>query len=166
METAIRDMCKKVARNGLLDVSEKAIVDYQDMIGHATEEENKSLANDPALMESYYRIYGVAYGTIAAIKFYMANSNKVYNMKAELDDYKEELDKVRAMHKSSEERAKFWEDKTEEYKGQLKEAKRDMEGTEKRLQLTEAEVIALKAKLYDLTNDVAELTQRLSERSE
>ena len=151
-ETSIRELCNRVASDPghLLANDNDAITVYQDLIGHATVEENKALANESALNETFYRIYGVAYGTVAAIKFYMQNSNKVYNLEAELDDYKEELERLRTMHKNSEERAKFWEDKSEEYKGQLEEAKRDMEGTVNELEKRDKEIMELKAKLYDL----------------
>lgn len=151
-ETSIRELCNRVASDPghLLANDTDAITVYQDLIGHATEEENTELCNDPALNETWYRIYGVAYGTTAAIKWYLNHSNQIAEMKCDLEEYMEQLDNSRTMHKNSEERAKFWEDKSEEYKGQLEEAKRDMEGTVKELERRDKEIMELKAKLYDL----------------
>lgn len=155
-EKTIRELCNRVASNSahLLPNDEEAIVVYQDLIGHATEEENSNLANEPALMETFYRIYGVAYGTVAAIKFYMDHSNRVYNLRAELDDYKEELEEVRTRLKNSEERAKFWEDKSNEYKEELKKKQHDIDETCMTVEMLRKESMELKAKLYDLQSEI------------
>ena len=91
-ETNIRDLCNRVARESghLLDLHDEAVTVYQDLIGHATEKENVELCNDPALMETWYRIYGVAYGTCAAIKWYLSHSNKVTEMIADKEYYENE----------------------------------------------------------------------------
>jgi len=88
-EKTIKELCRRVAATHMLDkLDDDTVVAYQDLIGHATMEENKELSNDSALMETFYWIYGAAYGTVAAIKFYMQNSNKVENILAERDTYK------------------------------------------------------------------------------
>ena len=160
MEKTISELCKSLSRTNFMDVSEEAIVEYQDLIGHASVEENRELANDPALMESFYRIYGVAYGTVAAIKFYMMNSEHVVQMKLENANLKNDLDESREMWDKATKSETFWRNKADEYKGKLAEAKRDMEGTEKSLLEKDAEIIALKARMYDMSEAMAELIQK------
>lgn len=154
-EKTIRELCNRVASNSahLLPNDEEAIVVYQDLIGHATEVENSNLANEPALMETFYRIYGVAYGTVAAIKFYMDHSDRVYNLRAELEDYKEELEEVRTRLKNSEERAKFWEDKSNEYKEELGKRQHTLDETCMTVEMLRKESMELKAKLYDMLQE-------------
>lgn len=166
MEKTIRDLCKEVARTGLLDTSEEAVIQYQDLIGHATEEENRTLSNDGALMESYYRIYGLAYGTVAAIKFYMKNSEKVTEMQSENIAAKLQIEDLEVMRKNASKAEDFWRNKAEEYKEKLEKANKDIELANKQIHLKDVAMVSLKARMYDLTVDIEELTQRLRERSE
>lgn len=153
-ETTIRELCKKIASNcaHLLVCDEDAVVIYQDLIGHATVEENKALANDPALMETFYRIYGVAYGTVAAIKFYMDNSNRVYNMKAELEDYKEEYEKRKDECEGLKERITNLQEIIKDKEAQIVTESRDKDEYIKAIEMLRKENIELKAKLYDMLN--------------
>lgn len=150
MEKTIRDLCKRVAATRGLDTDMESITQYQDLIGHATLEENADIANTPELTETFYRIYGLAYGTVEAIKYYMNNSNKVIGMRYEIDEYKGVIESLKNAEQVQKERA-------EDFKGKLEEAKRDMDGTMNRISLLEgalaerdAEIVQLKAKLFDL----------------
>lgn len=154
MEQTIRELCKRVAATGGLDLDNESIIAYQDLIGNATLEENADISNTPELMESFYRIYGAAYGTVAAIKYYMQSSNRILDMQYELGEYKAILE---GKEKIIEEERNLKKD----YKNRFDEALRDMEGTEKELMSYKAEleaknkeIIELKAKLYDLTMEV------------
>ncbi len=54
-EKTIKELCRRVAATHMLDkLDDDTVVAYQDLIGHATMEENKELSNDPALMETFY----------------------------------------------------------------------------------------------------------------
>lgn len=146
----IRELCSDVARTGILDITEEKAVMYQDLIGHATEGELGDLSNTPALTESFYRIYGTAYGTVAAIKFYLRYSDYVTSLKEDVEAEKIKTEEARTRNKNLNERVKYWENLAEERKGQLREAKRDMEGTLISLKDKEKEITMLKARMYDL----------------
>ena len=151
-EKTIRELCNRVARESghLLDLHDEAVTAYQDLIGHATEEENTELCNDPALNETWYRIYGVAYGTTAAIKWYLNHSNKIAEMQCDLEEYKAKAAKLEADLKDAKESAGIQKANAETLNGQLYECKRDMEGTLKALEEKDKEIVVLKARLYDL----------------
>ena len=162
MEKTIRELCKRVASTRTLDkLTPEVIVQYQDLIGHASVEENRELSNTPELTETFYWIYGEAYGTIGAIKFYLENSNYVRNMKEKLEANELDIEDLKAINESIEKRAKYWEDIAVERKGQLEEAKRDMDGTMKRLEDSELVITALKAKIYDLMEEIADLQEQI-----
>ena len=155
METTIRDLVKRVARERRLDLNDEAIVQYQDLIGHATVEENQELANTPELMETFYWIYGAAYGTVAAIKFYLNNSDKIADLQCEKEEYKAKAEKTAKELETARGSIK-------ELEGQLKETKRDMDGTLKELDAykgvvntQDREIMKLKAKMYDLMEEIS-----------
>lgn len=152
-EKTIRELCNRVARESghLLDLHDESVTVYQDLIGHATEEENTELCNDPALNETWYRIYGVAYGTTAAIKWYLNHSNKIAEMQFDLEEYKAKASKLEEELKDAKERAGAQKANAENLNSQLYECKRDMEGTLKALEEKDKEIVVLKARLYDLT---------------
>lgn len=166
MEKTIRDLCKRVAHTHGFDTDNESIVAYQDLIGHATQEENHDISNAPELMESFYQIYGAAYGTVAAIKFYLQNSDKMVAKENNYEIMKDALEEHKTMLDSARKAEDFWRNKAEEYKGMLAEAKRDMEGTEKRLKISDADMVTLKARLYDLLVENDELQKRLLEGKE
>ena len=150
MEKTIRELCKRVAATNSLDTGNDAIIAYQDLIGHATMEENQEISNTPELVESFYKVYGVAYGTCAAIKFYLNNSDKIADMQCDIEEYKAKAEKE---HNDLVEARQY----ILELEGRVKECKRDMDGTLKQIELLDgaiserdAEIVQLKAKLFDL----------------
>ena len=149
-EKTIRDLCKRVASTHGFDTDNESIVAYQDLIGHATEEENTELCNDPALNETWYRIYGVAYGTCAAIKWYLNHSNKVTEMVADKEYYENEAKAAMKKIDELKKQVEVQKGNAVTLNNQLYEIKRDMEGTVKELASKEKEIIELKAKMYDL----------------
>lgn len=154
-EKTIRELCKGVVGGWLplMANDNEAIVIYQDLIGHATVEENRDLANDPALMETFYRIYGIAYGTVAAIKFYLTNSDKIAAMQADIEYNKDKVKRLETQLETERKTSKFWNDKADEYKDMFEESKCGMEETQKVLNDKDRLIMALKAKLYDLTQN-------------
>lgn len=151
-EKTIRELVNRVASESghLLPLNNEAVITYQDLIGHATEEENTELCNDPALNETWYRIYGVAYGTTAAIKWYLNHSNKIAEMQADLEYYKREAEAAKEKIDDAKKAAGVQKANAETLNSQLYECKRDMDGTLKALKAKDDEIIQLKARLYDL----------------
>lgn len=154
-EKTIRELVNRVARESghLLDLNDEAVVVYQDLIGHATEEENTELCNDPAVNETWYRIYGVAYGTTAAIKWYLNHSNKIADIQCDLEEYKAKAEKLEAELSEAKKAVEVQKANAETLNNQLYECKRDMEGTLKTIDIQEKEITRLKAKLYDLQEE-------------
>lgn len=152
-EKTIRELVNRVARESghLLDMNDDAVVIYQDLIGHASVEENRELANDQALNETFYRIYGVAYGTTAAIKFYLNNSDKIADMQCQMEEYKAAFDDKCKELKDTKEKLEIQTENAKTLNNQLYECKRDMDGTVQALEMVRRENMELKAKLYDLT---------------
>lgn len=149
-EKTIKELCRRVAATHILDkLDDDTVVAYQDLIGHATMEENKELSNDSALMETFYWIYGAAYGTVAAIKFYMQNSNKVENILAERDTYKADYEGLKETKKLLSEQLETAKKNSETLCDKLYEAKQEIDDTLKKLKTKDAEIVELKAKLYD-----------------
>lgn len=130
------------AITGGLDVSQEAINEYQDMIGHSTAEELRTAANGKN-NETFYRIYGHAYGTTEAIKFYMKNSDKVQEILHERDDWQ-------AQAEEEEERAKSMTRQYLAVNKQYGEALEELTAAQGTIEAQAAEIIELKAKLYDL----------------
>lgn len=152
-EKTIKELCRRVAATHMLDkLDDDTVVAYQDLIGHATMEENKELSNDPALMETFYWIYGAAYGTVAAIKFYMQNSNKVENILAERDTYKADYEGLKETKRLLSEQLETAKKNSETLCDKLYEAKQEIDDTLEKLKTKDAEIVELKAKLYDLMN--------------
>ena len=161
MEKTIRDLVKRVARERRLDLNDDAIVQYQDLIGHATVEENQELANTPELMETFYWIYGAAYGTVAAIKFYLNNSDKIADLQCEKEEYKAKAEKTAKELETARGSIK-------ELEGQLHETVRDMDGMSREVEDLKSiidddqtEITRLKALLFDLQEENNALRKRV-----
>ena len=150
------------AATGGLDVTNEAICEYQDMIGHSSIEQLNELANGTQ-KETFYRVYGVAYGTIAAIKFYCENSRKLAEIIEEHEeaalDAEERADEAERKAKQWKESAEAWQNRCIEQSQRREEAEKEGcriidEKSELQTQLEEAqrEIVELKVKLFDLMN--------------
>lgn len=151
-------LINRTAATGGLDVTDAAICDYQDMIGHSSEEQLAELANGKQ-NETFYRIYGVAYGTIAAIKFYCKHSNKLAEIIEEHDEARLDAEEEAEKQKEAAER---WEARYNEQFSRREEAEAsgcrliDENVTlAKELEDERREITELKAKLYDLMTSQA-----------
>jgi hypothetical protein len=143
------------AATGGLDVTNEAICEYQDMIGHSSIEQLNELANGPQ-RETFYRVYGVAYGTIAAIKFYCENSRKLAEI---IEEHEEAALDAEERADKAEEEAKRWKKQCEDTKEELFKVADEKAGHEweeahakAALEAARQEIVELKAKLWDLTN--------------
>ena len=166
---ALKALVKNVARTGILDTSEKAIVDYQDMIGHSTLEELHAIANSENGEEkrAFYRVYAEAAGVINAIKYYRDNSNFIQEKL--FDQYQQGFDDGKATQKRLDEidakvaldekqaQVEFWQaeakqnrDEADLYKDSADENRREATRQAKEIEALQAEIIRLKAKLFDL----------------
>lgn len=153
-----KDLVKLInmtAATGGLDVTNEAICDYQDMIGHSSIEQLHELANGKQ-KETFYRIYGVSYGTIAAIKFYCENSRKLAGIIEEHDEARLDAEEEAERQKEAAER---WEARYNEQFSRREEAEEsgcrliDEKATlEEELEDARRKIVELKAKLWDLTN--------------
>ena len=153
-----KDLVKLINRTtatGGMEVTDEAICDYQDMIGHSSIEQLHELANGKQ-KETFYRVYGVAYGTIAAIKFYCENSRKLAGIIEEHDEARLDAEEEAERQKEAAER---WEARYNEQFARREDAEAsgcrliDKNATlAKELEDARREIVELKAKLWDLTN--------------
>lgn len=141
------------AATGGLDVTNEAICDYQDMIGHSSIEQLSELANGEQ-RETFYRVYGVAYGTIAAIKFYCQNSRSLVR---EIEEREEAAIDAEERAEEAKKRAEFWETRYNDQRERREAAEADGsriidENSElrKELEAAQREIVELKVKLYDM----------------
>lgn len=135
-------LLNKVQATGGLDVDEKSICDYQDMIGHSTQEQLRELANG-SLKESFYRVYGHSYGTVEAIRFFTQNSNKMYDLLLERDGLKADLEIA------NKDIDKYMLESSKNYKAMMQE-RQEKEQAQDDLKKAQDEIIRLKARLFDL----------------
>lgn len=142
-------LLKKVQTTGGLDCDQASICDYQDMIGHSTADQLRELANG-VYSGAFYRVYGISYGTLESIKFYMQNSNKVYDILLERDNAV--IDRDEALEKLENQKQKIADNflKAQNAMDAAEEEKAARLKAEEDLKKAQAEIIELKAKLYDL----------------
>lgn len=131
------------------DTDEKTVCDYQDMIGHSSEEQLTELANG-AYKESFYRIYGCAYGTIEAIKFFTKHGEKILAMLSENADLKCDLEIAEDNAKKNFDLAEKNRQSWIEEKNRANNAENQITEKEKEIASLQDEIIRLKARLYDL----------------
>lgn len=127
----------------ILDTSEAAICEYQDMIGNSTDDQLRVLANDDKLKYQFYRIYGMAYGTVEAIQFFTKHNEKLLEIVHERDEaIADREDTMEELKKLKDEKIKLGI-KAGSYERQLGEA-------EEELARLKEEIVHLKARLFDL----------------
>lgn len=147
------ELLKKTQSSGMLDISNEAVCEYQDMIAHSNEDQLSELANG-TLKESFYRVYGYAYGTVEAIRFHCKHGRKIQEMICENEDMKESIELLTTKLKKAEEKAKKAEEKAVETAEKFRELwhKADQEKTQLECDVVNQrqEIIELKAKLYDM----------------
>ena len=135
-------LLNRVQATGGLDVDEKSICEYQDMIGHSTQDQLRELANGN-LKESFYRVYGHSYGTVEAIRFFTQNSNKMYDLLLERDELKADLEIA------NKDIDKYMLESSKNYKAMIQE-RQEKEQAQDDLKKAQDEIIRLKARLFDL----------------
>lgn len=142
-------LLKKVQTTGGLDCDQASICEYQDMIGHSTQEQLKDLSNG-VYISTFYRVYGLAYGTTEAIKFYMKNSDKVYNLMLDRDSLKCDLEEMKDKYDKQVLESKKNFDTAQKMRDAWEAEKAEKENIKKELEAAHEEIIRLKARLFDL----------------
>ena len=142
-------LVNNTAVTGGLDISNEAIAEYQDMIGHSSIEQLREAANGKN-NETFYRIYGHAYGTTEAIKFYMKNSDKVAEILTERDEAEFNAEEARRDADKAKDRAEFWKKEADNTAKAATEFETNLKEALRKIELQAREIIELKARLYDL----------------
>ena len=147
-EDLVKLLKKTQATNGL-DTDNASVCDYQDMIGHSSDEQLTELSNGE-YKRAFYWIYGVAYGTISAIEFYCKHSEKITaileerdNLKCDVEDLNEDLQKKQEMAEKFHVGYLKSVEETKKVQYELDKALGEIERQKQ-------EMMELKAKLYDL----------------
>ena len=146
----LKETIKTIQASHVMDCTQPATIRYQDMIGHSSFEQLEELANTDVYRETFYRVYGTAYGTVEAIKFYMKHSDKVKAILEEKADLEAERD---GLIETDRNRTAYIEEqnaKNIQISSELRAEQRKAQEAAERVAALEAENQALKAKLYDL----------------
>lgn len=143
------ELLKKTQASGLLDISNEAICDYQDMIAHSDEDQLEELA-DGTLKESFYRVYGYAYGTVEAIRFHCKHGRKIQEMICENEDLKDDIEKLKTDIKNLKASLEKAYETSEKFRELWQEADQEKTQLECDVVNQRQKIIELKAKLYDM----------------
>lgn len=142
-------LLNRVQSTGGLDVDMESVCEYQDMIGHSSIEQLEALANGTC-KESFYRVYGAAYGVIEAIRFHCQHGEKITEiirkndeLNLDLEDLKEDIEKKDALIFAKDQHINELISDIDKKNAEIKKAAA-------RAEKAEQENILLKAKLYDL----------------
>lgn len=142
------ELIKKTQSTGGLFVDDNAVVEYQDMIGHSTEEQLAELANG-VYKEAFYRVYGVAYGVIEAIRFHCKHGEKIIDIIRRNDELQADVEDLTDTLKKKDKQISEKQETAEKFRQGYEKALADIKAAQARAEKAEAENIALKAKLYD-----------------
>ena len=127
---------KNVNATGIIRTDAESICEYQDMIASSTDSQLEELCNDSQYIESFYRLYGCAAGTVNAIKFYCQHSEKLMTLRDNEEYFREQAEKTEIEFNKAQEK--------------LETLRRYKTETEIELGRLRQETIELKAKLYDM----------------
>lgn len=140
---------KHIQSSHVMDCTPEAVCEYQDMIGTSTLEQVHDLANG-IYKNTFYKVYDLAYGTEATIRFYLDNSDKIARIMIEKAEQEAEIEKLNFLleeqKKDTEAQKKIKEEAQSEY---AKVAQENMKQASE-IESLKAEMQALKARLYDL----------------
>lgn len=146
----LKKTVQHIQASHVMNCTDEAITRYQDMIGHSSIEELTELANTDVYKETFYKVYGIAYGTTEAIRFYLKNSNKIKDLLEEKADIEADRDLYLYQKQEKEKELKETSDNLRAYIQKTDEQAKRAEKAEAQITELEAENQALKAKLYDL----------------
>lgn len=146
-------LLKEVQRTGMMKTDSESVCNYQDMMGHSSEEQLSELANGD-YRESFYRVYAESFGITETLRFYTRHSNCIEKIVLERDQLLCDLETEKELKDK-------YLTSTETLRKNLKETSDALGETMEKLYSTEkekdeiiksqaAEITELKAKLYDL----------------
>ena len=135
-------LLKRVKAKRGLDTDMESVCNYQDMIGHSTDEELSELANGEYKSEFYW-VYSTAYRIEDTLNFYMHHSDKIFELCVQCDDLKCTNEELRAELSA----AKKALSEEQQLYATVNKGKCSLEKENVDLK---AEIIKLKARLYDL----------------
>lgn len=140
----INELINFINANGgaMIATDVESVCMYQDIIGHSTIEENADASNGEN-KELFYRIYGIAYGTVAAIKFHCQYSNKICELIDTKNDFEAALDIKTAEVIQANKKISELIDEKNKLSFELADANNRLKGYENTVK-------ELKVKLYDL----------------
>ena len=138
------ELCKRTKATKGLDTSIDRVVEYQDMIGHSTENELADLSNSEYKKEFYW-IYSTAYRIEDTINFYVNHSEKIAAMVNENIDLKDDLEEEKSKNVELSEKYKT-------AKNNYDNAFHENAVLKTTIEMLKSDIINLKAKLYDLSN--------------
>ena len=145
----LMELVKSVQASGILDTHEEKIVEYQDMIGHSSEEELDELSRSQ-YRAAFYRVYDLSYGTAETLKFYFNHSETIRRIMEEKAGLEADRDKYQFIIQDLNSKIEKAHDQAEKMREAWEEAEKKRKEEGGRITELEAENQALKAKLYDL----------------
>lgn len=140
---------KMIQATGGMDTDETSICEYQDMIGHSSQEQLTDLATGN-YRESFYRLYCAAYGVINTLRFYWNFSDKCNSLREVAADREAEIDKLNFLLEEEQKATKEQKASREEVQTGYADLVKDYNEAKRKTEEQAAEIIQLKAKLYDL----------------
>lgn len=135
-------LLKRVKATRGLDTDMESVCNYQDMIGHSTDEELSELSNGEYKSEFYW-VYSTAHRIEDTLNFYMHHSDKIFELRVQCDDLKctnEELSDELVKRKAE----------LSDISCKYMQSEKENAELEKENAALNAEIIKLKARLYDL----------------
>lgn len=149
----LEELIAEVSATGMIETTTEAAIHYQDLIGHSTTETLYNLANGSQNQE-FYKVYGIAYGTIAAIKCYMEYSQKQIDLRSDYEEVKarqeltqKKLDDQISLYSKMDALSRSAID---EYTGKLAAAQEEARQQAEMIKEQATEIMKLKARLFDL----------------
>lgn len=138
----LEELIAEISATGMIETTTEAAIHYQDLIGHSTTETLYNLANGSQNQE-FYKVYGIAYGTITAIKCYMEYSQKQIDLRSDLDEAKAMLEISRRHNEQADQDIRTLEDR-------LTAAQEEARQQAETIKEQATEIMKLKARLFDL----------------
>ena len=140
---------KTVQATGMLKIDDQAVIDYQDMIGHSSEEQLEALANG-MYKEAFYRVYGAAAGTVEAIRFHCKHGQKIKALFERIDELEAIIDDYRSANECLNKTVDDRNDRVKSLRDECEKAEKEKAEALETIKEQTDTIQELKAKLYDL----------------
>lgn len=144
----LEELLKEVQATRGLDTNIEFITHVQDLIGHSTIEELHDLSWQ--YKEIFYRVYDVAEGVEATMRFFAEHSRFSTKLQEQLADAEADRDKYQHLYKTEKESRDLDLKELQELRGKHNKNLTELVNKQKEVDELRKELITLKAKLYDL----------------